>query len=67
METHKNFKLINKEKMQTIFAVIEGKVVDRFNRSVLSYGDIIKTGTLKKLSEVFKIKKNLTLLKVKKI
>tara|TARA_Y200000002_G_C22560093_1_gene612090 strand:+ start:187 stop:885 length:699 start_codon:yes stop_codon:yes gene_type:complete len=67
METHKNFKLINKEKMQTIFAVIGGKVVDEFNRSVLSYGDIIKTGTLKKLSEVFKIKKNLTLIKVKKI
>tara|TARA_B100001063_G_scaffold74615_1_gene68883 strand:+ start:801 stop:1499 length:699 start_codon:yes stop_codon:yes gene_type:complete len=67
METHKNFKLLNKEKMQTIFAVLEGKVVDRSNRSVLSYGDIIKTGTLKKLSEVFKIRNNLTLLKVKKI
>ncbi len=67
METHKNFKLINKESMQTIFAVIEGKVVDKLNRSVLSYGDIIKTGTFKKLSEVFKIKKNLILLKVKKI
>ena len=67
METHKNFKLLNKEKMQTIFAVLEGKIVDRFNRSVLSYGDIIKTGTFKKLSEVFKIKNNLTLLKVKKL
>ena len=39
--------------MQTIFAVIDGKVVDKFNRSVLSYGDIIKTGTLKKLSQSF--------------
>ena len=47
METHKNFRLLNKEKMQTIFAVLEGKVIDRFNRSVLSYGDIIKTGTFK--------------------
>ena len=47
--------------------VLEGKIVDRFNRSVLSYGDIIKTGTFKKLSEVFKIKNNLTLLKVKKL
>ena len=47
METHKNFRLLNKEKMQTIFAVLEGKVIDRFNRSVLSYGDIIKTGFLK--------------------
>ncbi len=67
METHKNFKLLNKEKMQTIFAVLEGKVIDRFNRSVLSYGDIIKTGTFKKLSEVFRIKKDLVLLKVRKI
>lgn len=67
METHKNFKLLNKEKMQTIFAILDGQVIDKHNRSVLSYGDIIKTGTLKKLSEVFKIKKNLTLLKVKNI
>ncbi len=67
METHKNFKLLNKEKMQTIFAILDGQVVDKYNRSVLSYGDIIKTGTLKKLSEVFKIKKDLTLLKVKNI
>ena len=67
METHKNFRLLNKEKMQTIFAILDGQVVDKNNRSVLSYGDIIKTGTLKKLSEAFKIKKNLTLLKVKNI
>ena len=67
METHKNFKLLNKEKMQTIFAILDGQVIDKHNRSVLSYGDIIKTGTLKKLSEVFKIKKDLTLLKVKNI
>ena len=67
METHKNFRLLNREKMQTIFAVIDGKVVDKFNRSVLSYGDIIKTGTLKKLSQVFKIKSDLKLLKVKLI
>ena len=32
----------------------------------MSYGDIIKTGTFKKLSEVFRIK-NLVLLKVRKI
>jgi len=67
METHKNFRLLNKEKMQTIFAILDGQVVDKQNRSVLSYGDIIETGTLKKLSEVFKIKKDLTLLKVKSI
>ena len=53
--------------METIFAILDGKVVDRNNKSILSYGDIIKTGTLKKLSEVFKIKKFLTVLKVRTI
>jgi len=67
LETHKDFKLLNKEKMETIFAVLDGMVVDRLNRSVLSIGDIIKTGTLKKLAEVFKIKKSLTVMKVKNI
>ena len=67
LEIHKNFSLLKKEKMQTIFAILDGKVVDRNNKSILSYGDIIKTGTLKKLSEVFKIKKFLTVLKVRSI
>jgi mannose-6-phosphate isomerase-like protein (cupin superfamily) len=67
LEIHNNFKKINKEKMQTIFAILDGKIINKLNRSVMSVGDIIKTGTLKKLSEVFKIKKNLTVLKVKKI
>ncbi len=67
LETHDNFKLLNKEKLETIFAILDGKVVDRNNKSILSYGDIIKTGTLKKLSEVFKIKKSLTVLKVRTI
>jgi mannose-6-phosphate isomerase-like protein (cupin superfamily) len=67
LERHKNFKKINKEKIQTIFAILKGNVVDENNRSVLSIGDIIKTPTIKKLSEVFKIKKELTVLKIKKI
>ena len=37
LETHKNFNKLNKEKMQTIFAVLDGKVLDKHNRSVLSY------------------------------
>ena len=51
-------------KDHTIFAIIDGKVVDRHNRNILSYGDIIRTGTLKKLSENFKIKKHLTVIRV---
>ena len=67
LEIHNNFKRINKEKMQTIFAVLDGNIINKQKKDVISIGDIIKTGTLKKLSEVFKIKKDLTVLKVKKI
>ena len=64
LEVHKNFnKLINK-KMSTIFAILGGEIIDKQRKNVLSYGDIIRTGTLKKLSEVFKIKKYLTVLNV---
>ena len=53
--------------MSIIFAILDGKIIDKQGKNVLSYGDIIKTGTLKKLSEVFKIKKYLTVLSVSKI
>ena len=67
LELHKNFKKLNKEKMDTIFAILHGKVINKSGKNVLSYGDIIKTGTLKKLSEVFSVKGKLAVLKVKKI
>ena len=66
LEIHKNFKkLINKED-SVIFAILDGKIIDKQGKNVLSYGDIIKTGTLEKLSEAFKIKKHLTVLSVSK-
>jgi len=65
VELHSNFKKLVKEKMNTIFAVLYGEVVDKYGRNVLSSGDIIRTGTLKKLSEVYKIRKKLALIKVK--
>ncbi|MDC0059708.1 hypothetical protein OAJ18_01665 [Pelagibacteraceae bacterium] len=64
LEVHKNFKNLINKKNATIFAILNGRIVDKNGRNVLSYGDIIKTGTLKKLSEVFKIKKYLTILRV---
>jgi len=50
--------------IKNIFAVISGSLIDRFNKSIFSPGDIIRTGTLLKLSEAFKIKNNLVLLRV---
>ena len=64
LEIHKNFKNLINKKNSTIFAIIDGNVVDKQMRRVLSYGDIIRTGTLKKLSEVFKIRKYLTVIRV---
>ena len=64
LEVHKNFKKLTKNKMSTIFGILDGAIVDRNGRSVLSYGDIIKTNDLKTLSEVFKIKKYLSVVKV---
>lgn len=66
LEKHKNFKKLVNKSNKTIFAILNGKIVDKKGRNVISYGDIIKTGTLKKLSEIFKIKKQLTILRVYK-
>lgn len=64
LKVYKSFKnIINKED-STIFAVIDGSVVDKKNRNILSIGDIIQTGTFKKLATRFKIKKELVLLSV---
>ena len=64
LEVHKNFKKLTKNKMSTIFGILDGAIVDKHGRSVLSYGDIIRTNDLKTLSEVFKIKKHLSVVKV---
>jgi len=64
LEVHKNFKKLLRNKMSTIFGILDGAIVDRNGRSVLSYGDIIRTNDLKALSEVFKIKKYLSIVKV---
>ena len=66
LEVHKDFKKLLKNKKSTIFAILDGAITDRSGRSVLSYGDIIRTNDLKTLSEVFKIKKNLSVVKVLK-
>ena len=51
---------------KTTSAVLDGKIVDKNGQNVISYGEIVKTSTLRMLSKVFKIKKSLTLLRVSK-
>ena len=66
LEVHKNFNKLLKNKANTIFAILDGAVSDKNGRNVLSYGDIIRTNDLKVLSKVFKIKKQLSIVKVLK-
>ena len=56
--------LLIRNKMSTIFGILDGAIVDKHGRKVLSYGDIVRTNDLKTLSEVFKIKKYLSVVKV---
>tara|TARA_B110000967_G_C18767980_1_gene501478 strand:+ start:230 stop:925 length:696 start_codon:yes stop_codon:yes gene_type:complete len=64
LEIHKNFKKLVSEKNNTIFAVLNGSVCDKKKQKILSPGDIIRTGTFKKLAKVFKIDNKLTVLKI---
>ena len=64
LEKHKNFNKLLKNKPNTIFAILDGSVSDQNGRNVLSYGDIIRTNDLKVLSKVFKIKKDLSVVRV---
>ena len=67
LEEHKNFNKLLKNKPSTIFAILNGSISDKYGRSLLSYGDIIRTNDLKTLSKVFNIKKKLGVLKINKI
>ena len=58
-------KLANRSK-NTIFAVLDGGLVNKQKRFVLSPGDIVKTETIAKLTEVFTVLKKITVLTVSK-
>ena len=58
-------KLINRSK-NTIFAIMDGGLSDKKNRLVLCPGDIVRLDTIKKLTEVFNIKKQITFMTIHK-
>ena len=60
----KNLKL--KKNTKTIYSLIEGKIVNNFNKNVMPLGDLIKTGTIKKILKRFKIKNYATFIEVYK-
>ena len=63
---YKEFKNLIKKNDKTISAILNGKIIDKKGQNVISHGEIVKTSTLKKLSEAFKIDKQLTILRVSK-
>ena len=66
LEIRKNLNDLLKKDDKTTTAILDGNIVDNKGQNVISYGEIVKTQTLRILSEAFSIKKQLTILKVSK-
>ena len=56
-------KLKNRPKSE-IYAILDGQIIDNFNKSVLGPGDVIKLGTIIKLANSFNLKKHITFLRL---
>ena len=55
---------IYKYNNKSVSAILDGKIVDQNKKTVLSYGEIIKTKTLKILTKQFNIHKPIKILNV---
>jgi len=66
IESKKNFKDFKKKDDKSTSAILKGSLVDKKGKNVISYGEIIKTSTLRILSDKFIMKKPLTILRVSK-
>ncbi|MDB3943900.1 hypothetical protein N9365_05475 [Candidatus Pelagibacter sp.] len=59
-----NIETLKNSKKDSIFVILEGGLVSKNSKYVLSPGDIVGMDTIKKLTEVFKIKKSITYLNI---
>jgi len=66
LERTKNFKNLSAKDTNSSTAILEGKILDKKNQEVISYGEIVKSSTLKILSKKYIVKKPLLILSVKK-
>ena len=66
LEVRKSLKNLTKKDYKSTSAILDGDIVDDKGQSVISFGEIVKTSTLRILSDKFKIKKPLTILSVSK-
>tara|TARA_Y100000031_G_scaffold33591_1_gene37665 strand:- start:2126 stop:2800 length:675 start_codon:yes stop_codon:yes gene_type:complete len=61
----KNLKNIKKNE-NSISAILDGRMINKKKQTVIEYGEVVKTKTLKIFSESFNIDKKLLILRVKK-
>jgi mannose-6-phosphate isomerase-like protein (cupin superfamily) len=66
IEKHIDFSTLKKNKKSTILAIIDGAIVDKNKREIISHGDVVRIEDIMVLSKVFKINKKLVTLKIKK-
>ena len=67
IEKTSNLKSLSSLDYNSSLAILDGNLVDNNGIEVITFGEIIRTSTLKILSKNFKIKKPLVILKVDKI
>lgn len=65
LERLKNFKSFKKND-QSSAAILEGDLADKKGRSVIKVGEVVRTSTLRILSDAFKLKKKFTIIRVSK-
>ena len=66
IEEKKNFRDVKPNDISTS-AILKGEIVDDKGKSVIKYGEIVKTTTLKILSKLFRIKVPFLIIRVSKI
>jgi len=66
LEVRKNLKNLVKKNDKTTSAILDGSIIDNNGQNVISYGEVVKTSTLRILSKKFKIKKPITIMRVSK-
>lgn len=66
IKNFKSYKAMFKNKKKSVSAILDGKIVDKQCKQVISYGEIIKTQTLKILSKKFNIHKKILVMQISK-
>jgi mannose-6-phosphate isomerase-like protein (cupin superfamily) len=66
IENYKDYKKMFKNSNNSISAIIDGKIINNKGKQVIGFGEIVRTQTLRKLSDKFKIHKNIILMKITK-